>query len=151
MHIYLSSDHGGFAYKELIGKHLAAAGHDVRDLGNTVLDPEDDYPDFIIPMAEAVAADAGSLGIVLGRSGNGEQIAANKVAGIRAALCLTAEMARKAREHNGAQVLSLGGDYVSEREALAIVDAFVATPFPGEPRHQRRIDKIAAYEQKAQR
>lgn len=151
MRIYLSSDHGGFSYKELIGKSLAAAGHDVRDLGNLAMDPEDDYPDFIIPMAEAVVTDPGSLGIVLGRSGNGEAIAANKVAGIRAALCLSVEMARKARDHNGAQVLSLGGDYVSEREALAIVDAFVETPFPGEPRHQRRIDKISAYEQKTKR
>ncbi|MCE5228061.1 ribose-5-phosphate isomerase [bacterium] len=148
MRIYLSSDHGGFAYKEMIRQHLAAAGHDVRDMGNTVMDNDDDYPDFIIPMAEAVVADPGSLGIVLGRSGNGEQIAANKVPGIRAALCLSVEMAKKAREHNGAQVLSLGGDYVSEREAIAITDAFVETAFPGEGRHQRRIDKITTYEQK---
>lgn len=151
MRVYLSSDHGGFIYKEVIGKHLAGAGHEVRDMGNTRMEPEDDYPDFIIPMAEAVAADAGSLGIVLGRSGNGEQIAANKVRGVRAALCLSVEMAKKAREHNGAQVLSLGGDYVSEREALAIVDAFVGTASSSEARHQRRIDKISSYEQKTKK
>lgn len=151
MRIYLSSDHGGFSYKEMLKQHFAAAGHDVRDMGNLVMDNDDDYPDFIIPMAEAVLADAGSLGIVLGRSGNGEQIAANKVPGIRAALCLSVEMAQKAREHNGAQILSLGGDYVSEAEAMAIADAFVETPFPGEPRHQRRIDKISAYEQKTRK
>ena len=144
--IYISSDHGGFDYKEMLKERLAGAGHDVRDMGNVIDDPQDDYPDFIIPMAETVAAEPGSLGIVLGRSGNGEQIAANKARGIRAALCLNVEMARKAREHNDAQVLALGADYVSEGEALAIAEAFIATPFSGEPRHQRRIDKISNFE-----
>ncbi len=146
MRIYISADHGGYTYKKMLKDRLGAAGHDVRDMGNLVNDPEDDYPDFIIPMAEAVLKDPGSLGIVLGRSGNGEAIAANKVAGIRAALCLSVEMARKAREHNNAQVLSLGGDYVSEDEALAIAEAFIATAWSGEPRHQRRIDKMSQYE-----
>ena len=144
--VYLSTAHGGFGYKELLKAHLTQAGHEVVDLGNCVNDPQDDYPDFIIPMAEAVRDDAGSFGIVLGRSGNGEAIAANKVRGIRAALCLSTEMARKAREHNNAQVLSIGGDYVSEREVIAIAEAFLATEYAGEERHQRRIEKILRYE-----
>ena len=146
MKVYISSDHGGHDFKESIKKHLAAAGHEVVDVGNQQYDPDDHYPDYNIPMAEKVAAEPGSLGIVLGRSGNGEQIAANKVRGIRAALCLNDEMARKAREHNDANVLSLGGDYIDMETALRLTDIFLATPFSGEQRHQIRIDKMKAYE-----
>lgn len=146
MKIYLSSDHGGFAFKEALKRHFQEKGLPVVDVGNLVNDPDDDYPDFIIPMAEQVAADPGSLGIVLGRSGNGEAIAANKVKGVRCALCTNVEMACKARQHNDANVLSLGGDYVSSKQALEIADAFLYTPFSRDERHRRRLEKISRYE-----
>ena len=146
MKIYIASDHGGFDFKEKIKQHLTARGREVIDFGNKQFDPVDHYPEFIIPMAEQVARDPGSLGIVLGRSGNGEAIAANKVRGVRAALCLSDEMARKAREHNNANVLSLGGDYIDDETALMLVDIFLETPFSEEERHQHRIGQILAYE-----
>jgi ribose 5-phosphate isomerase B len=146
MKVFVSTDHGGFELKEAILRHLESRGFEAVDGGAFAFDPADDYPDFIIPMAEAVSADPGALGIVLGRSGNGEAIAANKVAGVRCALCLNDEMARKAREHNKANVLALGGDYISMETALRLVDLFLDTPWSGDARHQRRIDKIAAYE-----
>ena len=140
--IYLGSDHGGFEFKEEIKKYLLEKGIQVEDIGASSLNPEDDYPDFIIPVASKVASNSGSLGIILGRSGNGEAIAANKVKGIRAALCLNEEMAKKAKEHNNANILSLGGDYISVEEAKKVVQAFLDTPFPGDERHVRRIKKI---------
>jgi ribose 5-phosphate isomerase B len=146
MKIYLSTDHGGYEMKEAIKKHLTVKGIAVEDCGAFHFDPQDDYPDFILPMAEKVAANPGSLGVVLGRSGNGEAMGANKVKGIRCALCLTDEMVRKAREHNNANVLALGGDYIDRDTARRLVDIFLATPFSGDARHQRRMGKIAAYE-----
>lgn len=146
MKIYIASDHGGFKYKEELKKFLESKGYEVEDMGNTKLDPSDDYPDFVLPLAEAVARKEGSSGIVLGRSGNGEQIAANKVQGIRAALCLTEVMARKAREHNDANVLSLGADYIDLVTAKKIVDTFLETPFSNQGRHKRRVEKISSYE-----
>ena len=146
MKIFISSDHGGFDFKETIKAHLTRAGHDVVDVGNTIFDPVDHYPEFIIPMAEKVVAEPGSLGIVLGRSGNGEAIAANKVKGVRAALCLNETMAEKAREHNNANVLALGGDYIDEATALRLVDIFIATPFSIDERHRTRIDMMSDYE-----
>lgn len=151
MRVYLATDHGGFAFKQAVAARVTQLGHEVVDCGAFVLDPLDDYPDFIIPMAERVAADGGALGIVFGRSGNGEQIAANKVPGIRAALCLNTAMARKAREHNDANVLALGGDYIPEATALEIVEAFLATAFSGAETHARRIAKLTAYEQRLAR
>lgn len=148
MKILLSSDHGGFEMKEAIKQHLQQGGHEVVDCGNAVFDPGDHYPEFIIPMAEQVAAEPQTLGIVLGRSGNGEQIAANKVKGIRAALCLNEQMALKARQHNDANVLALGGDYIDTTLALKLVDLFVGCDFSHEARHQYRIDQIAEYENK---
>jgi ribose 5-phosphate isomerase B len=106
----------------------------------------DDYPTFCLRAAEGVAKNSGSLGIVLGGSGNGEQISANKVAGIRAALAYNSEIAALSRQHNNANVLSIGERMNSESEALAIVDAFLATPYSGEDRHTRRIDMISDYE-----
>lgn len=146
MRVHIGGDHAAY---ELLGElvsFLEGEGHEVTNHGPHTLDPEDDYPVFVLRAAEAVAADAGSLGVVLGGSGNGEQMAANKVAGIRAALCYNTELATLAREHNDAQVISIGGRMNTVDEAKAMVAAFLATPFSGAPRHQRRIDMVSAYE-----
>ncbi len=147
--IYVGADHGGFELKETIKPFLQELGYKVEDLGAHELVEDDDYTDFVIPVAQNVATDYKSLGIVIGRSGNGEAIAANKVKGIRAALCLNPEMAKKAREHNNANVLSLGADYVSIDEAINVVKIFLETQFSEEERHRRRIAKISEFENKA--
>ena len=146
MRIHLGCDHAGFELKEHLRRHLAAAGHDVVDHGAAVYDPDDDYPAFCIAAAQGVAADADSLGIVIGGSGNGEQIAANKVVGVRAALAWSEETARLAREHNDANVMGLGARMHDSDAAVRIVGAFLATPFSGEERHIRRIQQLSAYE-----
>ncbi len=146
MKIYLSSDHGGFELKEEVKTYLCNENHEVVDMGNDHLDPEDDYPDFVLPMSEKVSSEESSLGIVFGRSGNGEQIAANKVKGVRAALCTSPQMAMKAREHNNANILSIGSDYLDFEFAKEIIESFIKTPFTNEEKHQRRIDKILNYE-----
>lgn len=146
MHIHIAADHAGFELKASLVEHLAAAGHDVTDHGAATFDPQDDYPAVCIAAAEAVVAEPGSLGIVLGGSGNGEQIAANKVAGTRAALAWSTETARLARAHNDANVVAVGSRQHTVEEAVAIVEAFLAEPFSGDARHQRRIDQLAAYE-----
>ena len=140
MKIAIGSDHAGFTYKEAIREYLTAQGHTVKDFGTYSPDPCD-YPDFIRPVAEAVAAGEFERGIVLGGSGNGEAIVANKVRGIRCALCWDLVTARLSREHNDANVLSLGERMVSRQDALDIVDAWLKTGFDG-GRHKRRIDKI---------
>ncbi len=146
MQIHIGSDHAGFVYKTLIIDHLKKSGHEVVDHGPFTYEALDDYPTFCLRTAEGVAKNSGSLGIVLGGSGNGEQISANKVAGIRAALAYNSEIAALARQHNNANVLSIGERMNSESEALAIVDAFLTTPYSGEDRHTRRIDMISDYE-----
>ena len=146
MRIHIGSDHAGLDFKSVIIKHLQASGHEVTDHGPHEYDALDDYPVFCIPAAEAVAADAGSFGIVLGGSGNGEQIAANKVKGVRAALVWSVEIAKLAREHNNANVISIGGRMHTEDFCLELVDTFLATPFPGDERHVRRINLISQYE-----
>lgn len=146
MRVYLGTDHAGFELKNQLIEHLAASGHEPVDCGAFTYDAVDDYPAFCIDAARKVAADEGSLGIVIGGSGNGEQMAANKVPGIRCALAWSVETAQLAREHNNAQVLSIGGRMHSLEESKAIIDAFLATPWSGEARHQRRIDIIAEYE-----
>ncbi|GAA1480368.1 ribose-5-phosphate isomerase [Gordonia sinesedis] len=146
MRVYLGADHAGFELKNLIADHLAAAGHEVIDCGAHVYDAADDYPAFCIAAASRTVADPGSLGIVLGGSGNGEQIAANKVPGARCALAWSVETAQLARQHNNAQLIGIGGRMHTPEEALAIVDAFIETPWSEEPRHQRRIDILDAYE-----
>ncbi|KAB1501458.1 ribose-5-phosphate isomerase [Corynebacterium sp. 320] len=146
MRIYLGADHAGFDMKNVIKDHLASQGFDVVDCGALEYDAQDDYPAYCIDAARKVVADEGSLGIVLGGSGNGEQIAANKVPGARCALAWSVETAKLAREHNNAQLIGLGGRMHSEEEALAIVDAFVSQPWSEEERHQRRIDILAEYE-----
>jgi ribose 5-phosphate isomerase B len=147
MRVHIGGDHAAY---ELLGElvtFLTAEGHEVTNHGPHDYDAEDDYPVFVLRAAEAVAADADSLGVVLGGSGNGEQMAANKVSGIRAALCYNTELATLAREHNNAQVISIGGRMNTVEEAKAMVAAFLATPFSGAARHQRRIDMVGAYEQ----
>lgn len=146
MRIHIGSDHAGLELKNELVSYLAAKGHEVKDHGPHEYDALDDYPDFCIPCAQAVVADPGSLGIVLGGSGNGEQIAANKVKGVRAALAWSIETAKLAREHNDANVVGVGGRMHSIDECKAIIDAFIATPFSNDERHIRRINKISSYE-----
>jgi ribose 5-phosphate isomerase B len=147
MRVHIGSDHAGFEVKNRLVETLRADGIDVVDHGPHVYDALDDYPPFCLRTAEAVVADEGSLGVVLGGSGNGEQIAANKVAGIRAALAWSLETARLAREHNDAQVVSVGARMHPFDEVLQIVEVFIRTPFSGEARHERRIGMVSAYEQ----
>ncbi len=140
MNIAIGSDHAGYRYKELLKGRLKAAGHPVRDFGTNSPEPCD-YPIFIQPVAEAVARGDFERGIVLGGSGNGEAIVANRVRGVRCSLCWNVESARLGRAHNDANVLSLGERIVTEEEALAILEVWLATPFEG-GRHQRRIGLI---------
>ncbi|OJY39671.1 ribose-5-phosphate isomerase [Pseudonocardia sp. 73-21] len=146
MRVHIGSDHAGFELKTHLLTHLASLGHEVVDVGPAVYDAQDDYPPFCIATGLAVLADPGSLGIVIGGSGNGEQIAANKVPGIRCALAWSVETATLGRQHNNAQVVGIGARMHSLDEAAEIAAAFVATPFSDEPRHQRRIDILDAYE-----
>lgn len=146
MRVYIGADHGGYQLKEELKKYLSELGYEVEDIGAHGLNPEDDYPDFVFPVAEKVAQNPGAFGIVIGRSGNGEAIAANKVKGVRAALCWNEEVAKKAREHNDANVLSLGADYIDTEKAKIIVKTFLETSFSGGERHKRRIEKIKNYE-----
>jgi ribose 5-phosphate isomerase B len=144
--IHIGSDHAGLEFKNKIVEHLKAQGHVVEDHGPHVYDALDDYPVFCIPAAEATANEAGSFGIVLGGSGNGEQMAANKVKGVRAALVWSIETAKLAREHNDANVISIGGRMHDEEFCLKLVDTFLATPFSGDERHVRRIGLMSKYE-----
>jgi ribose 5-phosphate isomerase B len=144
--VHLGSDHAGFALKHALIEWLVAAGHEPVDHGPVVYDVEDDYPPCVLAAAMAVAAEPGTFGIVLGGSGNGEAIAANKVPGIRAALVWTEATARLAREHNDANVISLGARQYDQAAATAFVATFLATPFSGEERHARRIAQVSAYE-----
>ena len=139
--IVVGSDHAGFRAKEAIKLFLSGAGYSVEDLG-THSEESVDYPDFARAVAERVAGGAGMLGVLVCGTGIGVSIAANKVAGIRAALAHDSLTARRAREHNDANVLALGGKVVGEDEALAIVQEFLAAKFAG-GRHQRRVDKIS--------
>ena len=142
MKIAIGSDHAGFRYKEKIKTVLQNLGHDVQDFGADSEEPVD-YPLFIRPVAEAVARGEAERGIVLGGSGNGEAITANRVKGVRCALCWNKESARLGRRHNNANVISIGERMVSLETALAIVRVWLDTPFDG-GRHQRRIDQIDA-------
>jgi ribose 5-phosphate isomerase B len=147
MRVHIGGDHAAYELLGALVSFLEAEGHDVTNHGPQAYDAEDDYPVFVLRAAQAVAADPDSLGVVLGGSGNGEQMAANKVRGIRAALCYNEELATLAREHNNAQVISIGARMTAVEEAKAMVAAFLATPFSGSPRHQRRIDMLLAYEE----
>ena len=149
MRIHIGSVHAGLELKAALIEYLQSKGHGITDHGPHEYDALDDYPDFCIPTADATAADSTSLGIVLGGSGNGEQIAANKVKGVRAALAWSIETAKLARAHNNANVVGIGGRMHSIDECKAIIDAFIETPFTNDERHARRINKITAYENKA--
>ena len=145
--VYIGADHGGYELKEKIKEWLTEDGIETEDLGAHGFDPDDDYPDFIIPVAQKVVSSPGNLGIILGRSGNGEAIAANKVKGGRAALCLNEEMARRAKEHNNANIISLGADYINQEDVRKIVKTFIETPFSNADRHVRRLEKIKKFEE----
>ena len=140
MKVAIASDHAGFPYKELIARHLAASGHEVVDFGTSSPDPVD-YPDFIRLAASAVASGRCERGIVLGGSGNGEAMAANRFRGVRCALCWNEESARLGRLHNDANVIALGERMVSEEMAIRIVDLWLTTPFEG-GRHVARNQKL---------
>ncbi|WP_336923715.1 ribose-5-phosphate isomerase [Aquipuribacter sp. SD81] len=146
MRVHLGSDHAGFELKQHLVERLREAGHDVVDHGPVALDPSDDYPPFCLRAALAVREDPGSLGVVVGGSGNGEQIAANKVPGVRAVLAWSEETARLGRQHNDAHVVAVGARMHGLDEATGIVSAFLAEPFSGDPRHRRRLDQVAAFE-----
>lgn len=151
MRIHIATDHAGLDLSHFLIEELSKAGHEVFDHGPKEYDPLDDYPSFCITAALAVRADedAGvqALGIVLGGSGNGEQIAANKVHGIRAALVWNLDTARLARQHNDANVVAVGARQHDQAEVLELINAFIAEPFSQDERHSRRIGKIATYEQ----
>ncbi len=149
MRVYLGSDHAGFELKGALIARLTSGGHEAVDCGAELFNPEDDYPQFCISTAQRVVADPGSLGIVIGGSGNGEQIAANKVAGVRAALVYNVQIARLAREHNDANVMGLGARMHTQDEAFDIVGVFLDTPFSQDPRHLRRIEEVTEFEQTA--
>ncbi|MDJ1113692.1 ribose-5-phosphate isomerase [Microbacterium dauci] len=150
MRIHIATDHAGLEFSTRLQHHLAGAGHEVVDHGPIEYDALDDYPSFCIRAAQAVVRDQAAgieaLGVVFGGSGNGEQIAANKVRGIRAALVWNLSTAELAREHNDANVIAIGARQHSFEEAASFIDRFIATAFTGEERHARRIGQLAAYE-----
>jgi ribose 5-phosphate isomerase B len=146
MRVFLGSDHAAYELKEHLLSVLAEAGHEPVDCGAFEYDAEDDYPPFCFEVGERVVAEPGTLGIVLGGSGNGEQIAANKVPGVRAALAWNSDTATLARQHNDANVVALGARQHSADEAAELALAFLATEFSGEERHARRIALVADYE-----
>jgi ribose 5-phosphate isomerase B len=146
MRVHIGGDHAAYELHRDLVTHLREVGHEVVDHGPAAYRDGDDYPVYVLRAAEGVARDPGSLGIVLGGSGNGELIAANKVAGIRAAYTPTVELARLARQHNDAQVMALGGRFISSEDAIVVVDAFLGTDFSTDPRHARRVQMISDYE-----
>ena len=146
MRVHIGGDHAAYELQRALVAHLTDGGHEVVDHGPAEYDAQDDYPVFVLRAAEAVAAEEGSLGVVLGGSGNGEQMAANKVRGIRAALAWSPELASLAREHNNAQVVSIGARFTATDLAKEIVDTFLSTEFSDEARHSRRLGMVTAYE-----
>ncbi len=146
MRVFLGSDHAGFELKRDLAKWLSEAGHEVVDVGPASYQPDDDYPAYCLHTAARVVASPGSLGVVIGGSGNGEQISANKIPGVRAALAWNETTARLARQHNDANVVAIGARTHSLEEAARIVITFVDTSFSHGERHARRIGQIAAYE-----
>lgn len=147
MRVYLGADHAGYELKVHLVNYLSKQGYETIDVGPHAFDPEDDYPAYCLHTGARVVADPGSLGIVIGGSGNGEQIAANKVAGTRAALAWNIETAQLARQHNDANLVAIGARQHTIDEATAIVEAFLTSTFSGSERHGRRIKQVAAYEE----
>ena len=146
MRVYLGSDHAGYELKTRLIEWLTGAGYEPVDCGPESYVQDDVYPPYVLSAARGVINDPGSLGIIIGGSGNGEQIAANKIPGIRAAVAWTGETAQLARQHNDANVLSLGARMVSAEDAIGFTRIFLSTPFSGEPRHARRLAEITDYE-----
>lgn len=146
MRVHIGSDHAGFDLKTFLVTSLAADGHEVVDHGPETYDAEDDYPVYCIPAAAAAVADPGTLAVVVGGSGNGEAIAANKVPGVRCALAWSEETAQLGRLHNDATVVSVGARMHDEATAVGLVETFLATAYSGEDRHSRRIAMLADYE-----
>ena len=155
MTIYFASDHAGFPLKSALVPFVQSLGHSVEDCGPATLAPDDDFPDYVLPCARKVAGDAGSFGIILGASGEGEAMAANQVRGVRAAVYYgeaaraqtdeagnVLNLVQSVRAHNDANILSLGARFISEDAAKAAVKLFLATPFSGDARHMRRIAKL---------
>lgn len=149
MKIFIGSDHAGFELKEKIKKFLIEQGYQIEDKGAFELNKNDDYPDFIIPVAKAVSLNENSFGIVLGGSGQGEQIVANKIDGVRAIEYYGGDLniVKLGREHNNANVLSLGARFVSEQESMEAIKMFLNTKFSEEERHERRIEEINKIEE----
>jgi ribose 5-phosphate isomerase B len=150
MRIHIAADHAGFELKTHLTAWLSENGYEPVDHGAHAYDADDDYPPFCVDAAAAAVAEPGSLAVVIGGSGNGEQIAANKVEGARAALAWSTETASLARQHNNAQIVSIGARMHTADEATAIVEAFLTTPWSEAPRHQRRIDMLLEYEKTGQ-
>lgn len=148
MKIHIASDHAGYEMKNFLKYRLLDMGHTVTDHGPQEYSPEDDYPDFIIPCAEAVITDHQSLGVIVGGSGEGEQISANKVEGVRAIEYYGKDLdiVKFGRDHNDANIISLGQRFMTNDEALEAVLMFIETPFSNEDRHIRRIEKVEKYE-----
>ena len=144
MKIFIGSDHAGYELKEKLKIYVSGLGYEVEDMGAHSLDNDDDYPDFIFPVAEKVAQNPESFGIVLGGSGQGEAMCANRISGVRASVYYgkAIDMVKVTREHNNANILSLGARFVTEEEAKEAVNLFITTPFSGELRHVRRINKL---------
>ncbi len=151
MRVHLGSDHAGLELKAHLTTWLAEHGYEPVDHGATEYVPDDDYPPYCLDVGESVVAEPGSLGVVIGGSGNGEQIAANKVTGVRAALAWSVETARLAREHNDANVVSIGARMHTQDTATGFVETFVQTGFSGADRHTRRIRMLADYEARRDR
>ena len=144
MKIFIGSDHAGFEIKEKLVPFLRTLGHEVEDMGAPTLEPLDDYPDYIFPVARAVAADVNVKGIIIGGTGQGEAICANRIKGVRAAVYYggTFDIALLSREHNDANILSLGARFIDIDEALKVTKVWLSTPFSAEERHIRRIKKL---------
>ena len=148
MRVFIGTDHAGLEFKEHLKSALADAGYEPVDCGAFEYDADDDYPPFCFEVGERIVTERGSLGVVIGGSGNGEQMAANKVKGARAALAYDLDTARLGREHNDANVISIGARMHTEEQALEMVRLFLATPFSGNERHARRIRLMAEYEER---
>ncbi len=142
MKVYLAADHAGFKLKEEIKKYLSGQNYDIEDSGAFSFEKDDDYPEFISKAAEKVSGDSDSRGIIFGKSGAGEEIVANKFKNIRAVLGFSEENVRLSREHNDANILSLGSEFETLEKAKVLVKIFLETPFSEEERHKRRIEEI---------
>lgn len=146
MKIYLATDHAAFELKKFVKNELVNGGYDVEDCGALEFDPHDDYPDLIKIAAQKVSGDQGSFGVVFGKSGTGEAIVANKIKGVRAVIAFNEENVRLSREHNNANVISIGSQFVTNEQAIMLIKLFLNTSFTNEERHIRRIEKISQLE-----